>query len=236
MGIARKLVLGALMSLSLTAAAAGPLTGRFAGWADIDATGKLNSFAPDGDANPALANAVRQGLQRLSFVPARRNGAPVAVRTYVTGSYTLEERGDEFAMSVVAAETGPKQDALDLPKPPLRLMTMNEQGWVRVAFTVGRDGKPRDVFVEDGQGPTEMRRNVRESIMRWRFEPEIVDGAPIETFVRTDFTFAKKGSTVAVPGCPDDTTGRVRATGQPACRKFDTELGPSVHGRTISVP
>jgi TonB family protein len=236
MGIAKKLVLGALLSLSLTAAAAAPLEGRFAGWVDIDAAGKLNSFAPDGAANPALADALRQELQQLSFVPARWNGTPVAVRTYVTGNYTLEERGDEYVMRVAAAEVGPKQVVLDLPKPPLRLMTMNEPGWVRVGFTVGRDGKPRDVLAEDGDGPTEMRRNVRESVMRWRFEPETVDGIPIETYVRVDFTFAKQGSTVVVPNCPDDATGRVRATAQPVCRRVDTEMRPSVHGRTISVP
>lgn len=236
MGIAKNLVLGALLSLSLTARAAAPLEGRFAGWVDIDANGKLNSFEPDGAANPALANALRQQLQQLSFVTARRNGIPTAIRTHVTGSYTLEERGDEYAIRVAAAEVGPKQVALDLPRPPLRLMTVNEPGWVRVGFIVGRDGKPRDVLVEDGQGPTEIRRNVRESIMRWRFEPETVGGTPIETYIRVDFTFAKQGSTVAMPNCPDDTSGRVRATAQPACRRFDMEMGPSVHGRTISVP
>jgi TonB family protein len=236
MGIAKKLVLGALLFLSFTAAIAAPLEGKFAGWVDIDATGKLNSFAPDGAANPALADALRQQLQQFSFVPARRDGTPVAVRTYVTGHYTLEERGDEYVMRMAGAEVGPKQVVLDLPKPPLRLMTMNEPGWVRVGFTVGRDGKPRDVFAEDGDGPTEMRRNVRESVTRWRFEPETVAGKPIETYIRVDFTFAKQGSTVAVPNCPGDATGRVHAIEQPVCRRFDTETGPSRPGRTISVP
>jgi hypothetical protein len=88
--------------------------------------------------------ALRQQLQQFSFVPAKRNGAPAAIRTHVTRSYTLEERSDEYAMGVAADEVGPKQVVFDLPKPPVGPMTMND-GWVRVGFTVGRDGKPRDV-------------------------------------------------------------------------------------------
>jgi len=236
MGSAKTLVSAALLSLSLAAAADEPLKGRFAGWVDIDAAGKLTSFAPDGAANPALATALREQLERLAFTPARRDGAAVAARTYVTGGYTLESQGDEYVMRMTSAGVGPRQVTLDLPKPPLRLATMNEPGWVRIGFIVGKDGKPRDVLVEDGDGPREMRRNARESVMRWRFEPETVAGVPIETRVRMDFIFSRQGSTPAVPDCPDEATGRVRAPGQPACTRFDTELRASRAGRTISVP
>lgn len=236
MGIMKQLLCAVLLSLPLVAMSGEPLKGKFAGWVDIDAAGKLTSFTTGGAANPALANALREELQRLAFVPAQRGGIAVAVRTYVTGGYTLEEQGNEYVMRMTSAEVGPKHVALDLPKPPLRLMTMNEPGWVRVGFTVDRDGKPRDVSVEDGKGPKEIHRNVHESIMRWRFEPETVDGAPIETYVRADFTFAKQGSSVTVPDCPVDTTGRVRAPGQSLCKKVDTELRQSRSGRSISVP
>lgn len=223
--------------MPIAAAAGEPLAGKFAGWADVDATGKLTSFVPEGNANVALVAALREELQKLEFVPARRDSAAVSIRTFVTGGYTLEPAGDGYVLRVKGAEAGPKQVGLDLPKPPRRLMTMNEPGWARVGFVVGRDGKPHDVVVEADNGPGEIRRNVRESVLRWRFEPETTIGAAIETPLQVDFSFAKKGATVVVPDCPSDAGGRVLAPGQRACKRIDFELvGPAIPGRTISVP
>lgn len=59
------------------------MDGYFRGWADIDASGRLQSFSPDGKAHPSIAEALRKELQGVAFTPARTDVGPVAIRTYL---------------------------------------------------------------------------------------------------------------------------------------------------------
>lgn len=229
------LVFTMILALPLSAGAQEIISGKFAGWADIDRSGRLASFAPDRPAHPGLVEALQHELLQMAFVPAHRDSGPIPIRTHVNGEYTLQAQGDEYVLHVERVNAGPKVLLTDLPKPPRRLAALNESGWARVVFTVGTDGKARDVTIEAAEGPSEIRRNVRESIMRWRFEPEMIDGAPVETRLRQDFIFAKSETSVELPACPPDNDGRVLAPGQTACETVETRLR-AVGTGSIEVP
>jgi TonB family protein len=72
---------------------------------------------------------------------------------------------------------------------PPRALERNLQGWVDIEFTVGIDGKTRDVTVTDASHETFFRREATEAVGKWQFEPRIFMGRAIEqhSFTRIRF-------------------------------------------------
>jgi protein TonB len=71
------------------------------------------------------------------------------------------------------------------PDYPPRASDRNIQGWVDVEFTVGTDGKTRNIVVTDASHETMFRREAMEAVQKWQFEPRVFMGRPIE---QTSFT------------------------------------------------
>ncbi|HVJ30876.1 MAG TPA: energy transducer TonB [Gammaproteobacteria bacterium] len=71
------------------------------------------------------------------------------------------------------------------PDYPPRASERNIQGWVDVEFTVGTDGKTRNIVVTDASHDTMFRREATEAVQKWQFEPRVFMGRPIE---QTSFT------------------------------------------------
>ncbi|MFC5579207.1 energy transducer TonB [Lysobacter niabensis] len=214
------------------------IDGNFKGWAEIDASGRLQSFAPDGKAHPAIAQALQQQLQGVAFKPARQGAGSVGIRTYLQGEYRLVMDGDSYVLQLKTFHAGPKPLTLDVPRVPLRALQLDEASWLRASFVIDRDGRAKDVLIEESGGSSELRRNVAKSMPYWRFEPESVAGTPIETAVRQEFLVyaASKPKPIPTP-CPADASGRVLAPEQTSCRhRMEVSLGESQLGRDISIP
>lgn len=71
------------------------------------------------------------------------------------------------------------------PTYPPRASERNLEGWVDIEFTVGTDGKTRNIVVTDASHETIFRREATEAISKWQFEPRIFMGRAIE---QTSFT------------------------------------------------
>jgi TonB family protein len=71
------------------------------------------------------------------------------------------------------------------PDYPPRASERNLQGWVDLEFTVGTDGKTRNIVVTDASHETMFRREATEAVQKWQFEPRVFMGRPIE---QTSFT------------------------------------------------
>jgi TonB family protein len=71
------------------------------------------------------------------------------------------------------------------PDYPQRATERNIQGWVDVEFTVGTDGKTRNIVVTDASHETMFRREATDAVEKWQFEPRVFMGRPIE---QTSFT------------------------------------------------
>ena len=214
------------------------IDGHFKGWADIDASGHLQSFTPDGKAHPAVAQALLNELQRIGFTPARTDAANAPIHTYLTGEYRLVPDADNYALQLKSVRTGPRPLTVDMPQPPRRLMTMDEASWVRVSFAIDRSGRVKGLIVEASGGATELRRNVAKSMQYWRFEPESINGAPIETVVRQEVAYFNHDQPPpSLPPCPADDGHRVLAPEQSSCLfPMSIQLGEPRMGRSISVP
>jgi TonB family protein len=75
------------------------------------------------------------------------------------------------------------------PEFPQRASERNIQGWVDVEFTVGTDGKTRNISVTDASHETMFRREAMAAVEKWQFEPRVFMGRPIEQTSYTRIRF-----------------------------------------------
>jgi len=61
-------------------------------------------------------------------------------------------------------------------------------GTVVLSLTVGSDGLPHDIQVEKKLGYGLDEKAV-EAMRKWKFQPELRDGQPIETPIKVEMTF-----------------------------------------------
>lgn len=219
-----------------TAAEAASIQGYFAGWAQIDAEGRLQAFEPDGKGNAAIVDALQTQLRGLTFVPARRGSQPIPVRTYLRGGYSLQQEGADYVLRLSGVSAGPKAVRTTVPQAPSRLHATKENIWARVMFVVDTRGRPKDIFVEHFGGSEEMTRTARQSIAHSRFEPEASNGTPIETVMRQDFLYRWEDAVpAALPPCPVEHSGRVLAPGQSPCGERFEVVFKKALGKSITV-
>jgi len=219
-----------------TDAEATSIKGYFAGWAEIDAGGRLRAFVPDGKGNPAVVDALQTQLRGLTFVPAHRGSQPIPVRTYLRGGYSLQQEGPDYVLRLSGVSAGPKAVRTTVPQAPSRLHATKENIWARVMFVVDIRGRPKDIWVEHFGGSEEITRTARQSIAHSRFEPEASNGTPIETVMRQEFLYGWEDAVpAALPPCPVEHSGRVLAPGQNPCGERIEFVVKKTLGKSITV-
>jgi TonB family protein len=72
---------------------------------------------------------------------------------------------------------------------PERASERNLEGWVDIEFTVGTDGKTRNIVVTDASHETFFRREATEAVGKWQFEPRVFMGRAIEQSSYTRIRF-----------------------------------------------
>lgn len=75
------------------------------------------------------------------------------------------------------------------PEFPQRASERNITGWVDVEFTVGTDGKTRNITVTDASHETMFRREAMAAVEKWQFEPRVFMGRAIEQTSYTRIRF-----------------------------------------------
>jgi TonB family protein len=72
---------------------------------------------------------------------------------------------------------------------PQRANERSIEGWVDIEFTVGTDGKTRNIVVTDASHDTLFRREATDAVEKWQFEPRMFMGRAIEqsSFTRIRF-------------------------------------------------
>lgn len=75
------------------------------------------------------------------------------------------------------------------PTFPPRADERNIDGWVDIEFTVGTDGRTRNIVVTDASHETLFRREATEAVGKWQFEPRVFMGRAIEQTSYTRIRF-----------------------------------------------
>ena len=77
------------------------------------------------------------------------------------------------------------------PTFPARANERNLEGWVDIEFTVGTDGKTRNISVTEASHDSLFRREATEAVGKWQFEPRVFMGRAIEQSSYTRIRFVQ---------------------------------------------
>jgi len=146
----------------------------------LDEARRLSGEDRHGDAARYLAAAETAGAGRIDLD---------AVRTAVTDARTAAE-----AARTVLAEGALKKTVGSPPVYPASAESHGVEGWVDVEFTVASDGSTRDAVVLDASPKGVFDSAVLNAVRRWRYEPRIVAGKPIDQRVKVRLRFKLAGS------------------------------------------
>lgn len=165
----------------------------------VGADGRVQSATPvDPAAAPALNQAAQDMARKLVFTPARKNGAAVPSQTHLSLVLALEPAGaGKFALKLRRAHNGPgvvRVGKMDPPKYPGR-----QGGALAVVLVnIGADGAPdmgtlaterMQLRVPSKFAEARYLDAISVSLRGSRFEPDLVDGAPVASRVSLPYQF-----------------------------------------------
>lgn len=78
------------------------------------------------------------------------------------------------------------------PGYPPRALRSGIEGVVTVEFTIATDGSVKDPVIVDASPPKIFDRAVLKAIKKWKFNPKMEDGKPVEQRARQDVRFSLK--------------------------------------------
>ena len=78
------------------------------------------------------------------------------------------------------------------PTYPKRALRSGIEGIVTVEFTITTDGSVKDAEIIEAEPPNIFDKSVLRAISKWKFNPDMVDGKPIEKRARQDVKFTLK--------------------------------------------
>lgn len=127
-------------------------------------------------------NTKRDFLEIRNILPAACALTLVAIL-----SGCAPESTDEAAPQV--APTQPMAVKTPPPLYPAELACAGIAGQVGVILTIGADGVPKDVRVEDSSGHPQLDQYAVDAVKGWEFQPGTSRGKPTETPLRVPVTF-----------------------------------------------
>ena len=75
------------------------------------------------------------------------------------------------------------------PNYPNRALRSGIEGIVTVEFTITTDGSVKDAEIIEAEPPNIFDKSVLRAIAKWKFNPDMVDGQPVEKRARQDIKF-----------------------------------------------
>lgn len=78
------------------------------------------------------------------------------------------------------------------PRYPRKAARRGLQGWVKVEFTILEDGTVADVKVVDSKPSNTFDREAMRAILRWKFQPKVVEGKAVKQRAQQQIEFKLK--------------------------------------------
>lgn len=93
------------------------------------------------------------------------------------------------AAPAIADRSAPRPVRSPAPRYPREAQRSGESGTVLLRVHVGSDGEPDAVDLVQGSGSRSLDRAAADAVRRWRFEPAIRNGQPVDGTVQVPITF-----------------------------------------------
>ena len=154
----------------------------------IDAQGRASIEDLVG-AKGALAEVVRAEITNASYLPASREGKPVASKMELRARVMLTPvDGDDYAVKLDAISLAPLLRRATPPRYPIGMAQRNLSGHVTLELTIGADGRVIRAEAVDATDPV-FSKEVLAVVKGWRFESSSVDGSNFEYVVTLPIWF-----------------------------------------------
>ena len=140
-----------------------------AGWAGVSHA--QSPAAADSTGQPSDQTAVRQ----QNMFPAMGNSPMVRISSRQTGS------------AVAGAVQSGRLIHMMTPIYPPAAVEAHISGVVTIEARIGKDGRIVETNVVSG--PLALRRVAQYAVKRWRYEPTLLNGKPIERVAQVDLSF-----------------------------------------------
>lgn len=66
------------------------------------------------------------------------------------------------------------------PKYPVKAAREGKEGWVKLRFTIAKDGSTKDIEVIDAQPPRLFDTEAKRALSKWKYTPRMEGGKPLE--------------------------------------------------------
>jgi TonB family protein len=197
----RSILIGGLAAFAIAGSlhagtdAAAPLALDTTWTVSLDADGRVVELKQESRVKPLVAEPLERAIRGWSFEPGRVDGRPAATETTLNVAITLEPHGEGYAVRVKNARTGGGVARTTAPTfPRSALPSRGSDVFSALAVVEVRYDEAGKVIAADvAPGAPKVRRDVGkaalDSVRRWTFRPERVDGHAIAATVYVPLCF-----------------------------------------------
>lgn len=153
---------------------------------EVDANGHITSVTPVERMPNAYLDVLRSNVMRWQFVPAQRNGHPVAVTTWLRVNMRVRTLpGRNVALQVLYVGNGPRVDAYANGSTyPPDFKRARVEAMFYLLATVETDGALDHVslaraYTSRAYPATAVAAGLIDMVAHWKAKPMVVDGSPV---------------------------------------------------------
>ena len=153
---------------------------------------KAAAELPSEEGEPAVSDSETTQIDATQAAAAdvAASDRPISGTTAQTQKPQLPAAADPSPEPALAAVSSMKRLKYVAPKYPRSAQRRNLSGWVDVVFTVGTDGKVKDIDVRNSEPGDTFINSAVKAVEKWEFEPAIEDGSIVEKRVGVRMMFA----------------------------------------------
>jgi protein TonB len=137
-----------------------------------------------------LLQAKRWGADQKDISAIQQAGAAPMIPKLPMGANGSRPAANASGMTPAQLAANLKRVKYTPPEFPAKALSQRVSGTVTVEYIVDTKGEPRDVRVVEADPPGVFDHAAITAIKKWRYEPVIANGAPVEVPVRTAIRFA----------------------------------------------
>ena len=168
---------------------------------EIDATGKVVGVEVLTELPPEIKSFIADNVRKKRFEPPMLDGRAVGGVTYAWQDACAAPVDGKYRLAVKYRGNGPALDRKHFPFYPREAQKRNVQSKWKLEYAISADGSGSIVDLQraDGGDGGRMDKEFRGAITQWihgmKFQPERLDGKPVETRMQTyvDFVLDTSG-------------------------------------------
>ena len=144
-----------------------------------------------------IATFVRTKIAATKFIPGKKDGKPGAASTEMRGLVVLVPSGaEEYEIGLQGISLAPRSIDLPPPRYPRGASRYGNENAVLLLIRIKADGKVAPVKVLESTSVAFVKPTLDQA-RKWRFEPQLFDGVPVE--IEVPILVAFGSGSVSVP-------------------------------------